>query len=375
MAKSVTLHCDYCNTVQEIGLVWSCVQCGAPLRPPPEDMRSTLQSRQESGLPSITNNAYVVLDYSKWQGAVFYDILTGCVVSGEVFKVIIKASQSTNQDAQYQANIAGLMKNKISFDLYHYLDLRYGVINAARFFAGQVIALAGSWRQLDNRTKISPYGSKFRVWLDVESNYGPGASVLSPLAMESAILEFIQEFKRLTGIDLGIYTRASFWNVAVIHNSWAHNFALWVAHYNQSIPAPTIPDDWLNYNKTWEVWQVDDKGLGKDGPYYGMQSHGIDISCVNCNPKDSITYAWYIEGEPPPQPPPEPEFVPYFVRVNTASLNQRTEPDSTGGKATIIDTIAYNKRVMVINERTDSNGEKWLLTQAWVAGWLTKPSE
>lgn len=358
--------CQHCQTTQELGQVWSCAKCGAPIRytEPPKNKISNAINKALYGLPANLW-AFPIIDFSKWQGDVDYQVLKG----SNAIKSIIKASQSTYADSKYQRNANGLIETQQSFDLYHYFDPSYQIAPAANYFANQVIALSGNWKKLDNRTKATPYGAKFRVWLDVEDNIGPNNVALSRDAMSSSLLSFVNAFEGLTGIQLGIYTRASFWDYCVAPSPWAALRALWDAHYNQTINEPNIPNDWKNAGKTWELWQVDDKGLGTDGSVYGMQSHGIDVSYLHLNPSDAHSYAW-ATSTPPPDPDPEPDPVLYWATVNTATLNVRDQPSEIA--TTKFMQVHSGDKLPIIGQATDEQGRTWIQVSAWVAEWLTK---
>jgi len=353
-----TLTCEYCHTTQQIGIVWTCAKCQAPLRP-----HETPHNWLRGILAPLPQFAYPVIDFSKWQGVVNF----GQLQASNAIKSIVKASQSTNPDSRYAANMIGLLEYLLSFDLYHYVDPTYPSTAAAQYFAAQVNALTSGWLQFDAFTLITPYGAKFRVWMDVEDNIGPGDVPLSREGMTAYALNFKNVFESLTRIKLGCYTRASFWDVALTRTTWAATMPLWDAQYNLNIQAPTIPMDWLNAGKTWQLWQVDDKGLGVDGSYWGMQSHGMDVSYINLPQEQAYSYAWARNPAPP-----EPPVYDYWVRVNTNKINVRTEPTDGGGNTTVCATSLYNQRLHVIDERTDAQGRTWVKLEAWAAKWLTK---
>ena len=362
----MNLTCLHCNTTQTVGIVYSCANCGAPLRPP-----FLRISRKEHDSVVIQEFAYPFIDFSKWQGEVDFAKLRESIA----IKSAIKASQSTQQDSQYARNSSGLIENALSFDLYHYCDPTYSSNWAAVFFANQVNNLTEGWVQIDNRTLRTPYGAKFRVWMDGEDNIGPSGQPISPQKMEAWYLNFKTTFESLCRINLGCYTRASYWDVAVARNDWASTMALWVAHYNKSVLEPTLPKDWADHGKKWELWQIDDKGLGVNGFEFGMQSYGMDVSYINVPPSYGNQYAWADTPPPWPGPEPEPE-IDYWVISNPAapnSLNIRTEATDAGGSATVCATSARGRRLHVIDEALDSQGRKWIKIEAWAASWLTRP--
>lgn len=354
--------CQYCGTTQETGIVWSCRQCGAPYRLPEPIQEVNIQKQSPAcrSIATIPQYGYPIIDFSKWQGDVDFDQLHG---SDAVYS-IIKSSQSDWADSKYSRNSSGLISRQMAFGLYHYLDTAYNIEDAAEFWAGQVNALAGGWRKLDQFTLVTPYGSKFRIYLDVEKNTGINGMVISPQIMANIVYAFKLAFEdKCKLIKFGIYTRKSFWDFYVSHSAWAANLPLWVAHYNQSVSAPAIPTDF----KTWEVWQIDDKGLGVDGSAYGMQSHGIDVNRFNGSQSDLSDWAWVNGSTIPPIPGIE------TVIVNTTTLNIRNEPGTDGGDSTVIGTTKRGTELQVIDRETDSTGRSWVKTEAWVAEWLTKP--
>jgi GH25 family lysozyme M1 (1,4-beta-N-acetylmuramidase) len=364
MATPLLATCEYCGTKQEAGQVWSCVKCGAPYRIV-EPIQTIATKVKTAPLPSaaLTDYGWPVIDISKWQGDVNWDILA----TSPPVVTIIKSSQATWRDEQYWTNYNEAITHRKSFGIYHYLDPRYKIDEAARLFAGQINETKNIWRVkrlVDPFTAVTVYGSKFRAWLDVESNQGPNNTILNPDKMLDAISDFCEIVYAMTGLQLGIYTRASFWDVCVERsNNFVRN-PLWVAHYNDEINRPAIPQDWLQAGKRETLWQYTDKGPGKE---WGMQSYSLDMNRFNGSQVELMTWAWQDYPPPPTEPPSE-----FTVTVNTQTLNLRSEPTDAGGSATVIGTSTRGKKFNVIGQEVDSQGRVWYRAEVYLASWLTK---
>jgi GH25 family lysozyme M1 (1,4-beta-N-acetylmuramidase) len=153
---------------------------------------------------------------------------------------------------------------------------------------------------------------------------------LAKQALGDWIFKYLRRYTELTGKEMMIYTRASWWDAHVVRNDWAKQHLLWVAHYTSG-PVPNIPADWgaINNPKTWTLWQWSANGNGLGGAY-GCQSDDIDLDRFNGGDAE---FEAVFGTKPRAQatiPPPLSTHV-----VTTATINPRTRPvvasDTDGG--------------------------------------------
>lgn len=170
-------------------------------------------------------------------------------------------------------------------------------------------------------------------WLDTESD----PELLSKQQMQERIGKFLDEFKRLSGLECGIYTRANWWdaqvatppgNTDIPHIQGDGMRPLWVAHYNTSVTKPDIPFDWeKRYGPGgWTFWQWSADGNGR-GAEFGMQSRSVDLNRYNGSIEDfNRQFKTNIQPLPgsPPTPPP-PATLPGRVKVQNV-MNVRNFP-------------------------------------------------
>jgi len=90
------------------------------------------------------------------------------------------------------------------------------------------------------------------IWLDVEIRHSMRRSEAS-----RRLWQHLVTLEALTKRRVGIYTRASFWNVYYDRFDYPwHTRPLWVAHYTDA-SEPRLPDPW----DRWVLWQYSKSGL------------------------------------------------------------------------------------------------------------------
>jgi len=276
---------------------------------------------------------------------------------------MIKASQSTvAMDSQFLRNWQEAKARGIPRGAYHYFVPRSQPINDPKLQAENFARVLG-----DDLGEIPP-------WMDCESD----PDNLDIAAMWERIGKFLKRFEELTGIDCGIYTRASWWDPQVTNGEksatdfpriYNHGMRpLWVAHYNQVVQNPSIPWDWeRRYSPTcWDFWQyTEDKTAG---PEYGVQSAGIDLNRWNGSVAEfEAEYNVTIPPvEPDPdEPEPEPDECGMWFEVISDTLNVRAGP---GTSYAIVDKLAHGDIVQALHI---SGQDVWIQidTGASVQGW------
>lgn len=289
----------------------------------------------------------VGIDVSKWQGRMDWG-----VAEPKIHFAYIKASQGRDvADPAFIENWLGAGVHGIPRGAYHYFVPRRSPVNdpklQASFFASQ---LDGDFGQLP-------------PMLDCETD----PDGLSIQEMVERIYKFLNEFKNLTGLECGVYTRSGWWDPQVTngeksatdfpHISGDGIRPLWVAQYNSVIQFPSVPWDWeRRYGQTcWTFWQWSADGNLK-GPEYGAQSKSIDLNRFNGS-LEEFNKRFDLDLDPgePPDPDPEPEPEPgdcLRFRVVTDSLNVRNGPSIEAAK---IGTLKKGQVVDALNVRgTDS---------------------
>jgi GH25 family lysozyme M1 (1,4-beta-N-acetylmuramidase) len=93
------------------------------------------------------------------------------------------------------------------------------------------------------------------VVIDVEKN-----ELSDKVAFTKDLIKHTQEVERLFGKVPWIYTRATFFDFAVVPNlyDWQRH-PLISAHYNPYMSKPWIPKAWSNHNEREVLWQITDK--------------------------------------------------------------------------------------------------------------------
>ena len=291
--KKFELECDICGAVSLCtinDLTCKKPECGYHHKPNDDLIqnlfgkladRVVVSQARQSGLHLLTTNPVLpvalmgaeVLDESKWNWR--YDSVNQLWIPPDYAKtkttdmlfIIKKASQGLWDEPTWEQGQELILLNEISLGGYHYADVAFDAIQAARKFATQANAVPSEkiWG-----TDVFP-----QWWLDCESNRGSGTVTYTRAQMEQYFYTFTQEFQNQTGQPIGIYTREIWWNDYVARNAWAHVLGLWIARYNNYIPEPGEPLDWSNYGEKPVLWQWSADGNG-EGFKYGYQSNSVD---------------------------------------------------------------------------------------------------
>lgn len=190
-------------------------------------MRKTIPA-----LSSLPAGATIV-DLSQWNGRIEH---AAAVMSG-VTEVIIRLGNGYAADP-------------------------YALENWA-LFAGYDVRLHGYWNFLptlywDLQAKY--FGAMLRsaamlsrpeaAWLDCQT------APLLPLKQPAVpIASCLAKLERECPYDLGVYTRHEWWHRHVGRSpAWASRYLLWLAEWDPTRPALTIPDPWKDVGA--ELWQI-----------------------------------------------------------------------------------------------------------------------
>jgi lysozyme len=226
------------------------------------------------------------IDVSKWQGEIDWQKAKS---AGAQF-AIVRAGSIDNvvgncyEDTQFRRN-AELAPATMPIGFYWYFRPNWNALTQADFFCDLI---------LDKTWKIYPVA-------DVEE-----FASMTKTAVASAVWSFTNRVFLRLNVRPMIYTSPGFWNSRVARNTWVHDFPLWVAHWNTSVP--TLPEDWKKYGVPYTFWQTH---VGQDGTDYGMQSKGLDHDVYN-GEWEQFVKEFNID-EPGPEPEPETMPVDDFV--------------------------------------------------------------
>ncbi len=217
-------------------------------------------------------NYYKLPDFSFWQD----DPTTPQVINFTETRqktrgVILRASQGNWEDKAYRTSRDNARRAGLLTGAYHYYDNRYHPKRQAEKFA-----------------EILDGGDKLGAWLDLEQD------MAGEYKSYKHWYDFYQNFKQFRpDVELGIYTRASYFNAPEFNIPINHAFRfapLWVAHYNESVTKPDMPKGWT----TWDFWQFTDD-YPSEG--WGAESQEIDMNFFNGSEAEFIKR--YELGNPP----------------------------------------------------------------------------
>jgi lysozyme len=227
-------------------------------------------------------------DISHWQGDINYSVFSNQDLDG-----VIARAGSINY-------VTGIP----------YTDYRFEINSDKCAENFDVLGFYWFWRANQDPNLQAQYFCdliKYKKWnlppvIDVEAS-----NDIPPNILASRLKTCLDAVETRLEIKPIIYTRASFWNVAVGNPSWASNYHLWCARYRylDANLEPDITGPWsdgkfkpLSWN-TWLMWQYTADGNGL-GPKYGVDSSDIDLDYFNGTKEDLYRFAGVLEV---PQPP------------------------------------------------------------------------
>lgn len=182
----------------------------------------------------------LIIDVSKWQGVIDWNKAKEAGVESAKIRSTMGA---TGVDSQYRANWlrsrdAGIPDR----GPYHYV-------------ATSVMAAD----QVNNilRTTNGDFGSA--VTLDCERTTDEHLASLNgwvfPKAVYTSRIRAMIDLLETAGADVEIYTSKREWEAITTQPTWAKDYPLHVAHYNQVVSQPDCPIGW-----PWNLWQYTYQG-------------------------------------------------------------------------------------------------------------------
>lgn len=177
-------------------------------------------------MDSRSNKNLKGVDLSNWQGNVDFNKIED---SGYDV-VILKATEGTSYiDVTLEMNYSKALKTNLKIGMYHFMSEKANPKDQARYF----------WNVIKNK-KIHVYPV-----LDIEADtLNRGAK-----AVTDRCLEFLDEFKKISGYDCIIYTYTNFANTKL--DTRLSKYKSWIAHYGVSTPGENrIWSNWVGFQYT-----------------------------------------------------------------------------------------------------------------------------
>lgn len=175
-------------------------------------------------MQSRNSKNYKGIDVSHWSGNIDYK----SVVESGIKIVYIKASEGTNYvDPTLHTNYKNAKDYGLFVGFYHFFrpSSESDAIEEAHHFVNTV----------------KGYKSNCRLALDIEVANG-----LSKSTITSLCIKFLEEVKKLTGLDVVVYTDTSF--IKEHFDKKINVYPLWVAHYGVSTPGNNgVWDSWIGF--------------------------------------------------------------------------------------------------------------------------------
>jgi len=226
------------------------------------------------------------IDVSFWQGRLNWE-----VAKPKISFAFIRCAWGKIKDTVYDYNASECRRLNIPFGIYIY-------IRPQKNLQPQVDTLAKCY---------SDYKPPLGTWMDCESD-----GDLNKAQLENFLTKFANRCDGLFGVDnVGVYTRAEWWNTKLPRMDWPKYHRNWDAQYNPHVLEPDVPNDWSKVgpnapHTTWSFWQYTDKGKGTD---YGVNpnvSKSIDLNEYNGTHAEFVS-DFNLDTQPPPEPDPNPE--------------------------------------------------------------------
>jgi GH25 family lysozyme M1 (1,4-beta-N-acetylmuramidase) len=227
-----------------------------------------------STMPAAGTANLTVIDISQWNDSVTTttDDINFPLLKTQVDAVYIRAfgNNATGQYVDFQANNYAKSAQKVNllYGFYYYylpkLDPEAAKAEAQAYYAF-----------------VKNYAYSCMPALDVEEN--PNNLTKSELA--ASVKAFADEFKRLSGFDIMIYSYPYFMmqNFDASDNWIAYH--LWLAHYGVSAPMEGISSTWMPSSKwcweRWDMWQYSSTGILSSVP--NSASGRLDINHATDN--------------------------------------------------------------------------------------------
>jgi GH25 family lysozyme M1 (1,4-beta-N-acetylmuramidase) len=224
-----------------------------------------------------------VVDLSRYQGKVDFRHMKAVGVHGTIIRIGDELSGLQPSDPKFREYVSGALDAGLEVGTYMFCRPNRG--NASDF-----------GKRYGNAVVTSFPGVTFSLghFPDHENFWGVGSCPLSPDQYDRWIWDHSAALDDATGVQSGLYSGQSFWNVYV--RSTRHSFRkFWQARYpygrtlaptNPTPDLDDVPNDWADWALRsapqppmgwdhWSVWQFSSAGPGS---YYGVSSLGLDLN-------------------------------------------------------------------------------------------------
>lgn len=305
-------------------------------------------------MPSVQNEP-VILDLSKWNASINTTIL-----KANAHACILRCQYGTMEDIKFrefrdQLNAAGIPWTPYLFWLANIDPVKQ--INLFKELTGHVDQ-DGRW----------VFDGKFGAWMDIEETTRP--VLMSKAKLLSEWTRFVELFYQMTGLQVGVYTRQSWWDSNMLDTSLPAGLPvfLWVANWGTN--TPILPKDWARKKLSWEIHQHSgDKN--KLGAKFGVGSSSVDLNNYRSGITefnmiyglDLKTLAGNLTGKP---------FEAVEVAAKTLYLRNSPKVDET----TVVGTTTQGKVFYPDGIVTDEQGKPWYFIgkhkRLFLAAWLTR---
>lgn len=175
-------------------------------------------------MQSRNSKNYKGVDVSHWSGNIDYK----SILESGIDIVYIKASEGKSYvDPMLHTNYKNAKNKGLLIGFYHFFRA-----------SSESDAIAEAHHFVNT---IKSYKSNCRLALDIEVTNGLNKSTITNLC-----IKFLEEVKKLTELDVVIYTYTSF--IKANFNKIINVYPLWVAHYGVKTPGDNgIWDNWIGF--------------------------------------------------------------------------------------------------------------------------------
>jgi GH25 family lysozyme M1 (1,4-beta-N-acetylmuramidase) len=315
-------------------------------------------------VPMATTPRALGVDISKYQGEMDFDV---CQQAGAQFVIArcgggyLDSGVPFTDDRWLENHAKLIAKGNLPWTAYWYFIPANVQAQATRLI--ELIQLTDYWMpiQIDcekwwsataaEQTRAANAGGIARQVCIAQP--GSKAVQLSPSGASDKLQEFLALLSD-AGIDTGLYTRGSFWNVYYEARTVFSERDLWVARYSSTLDHPWgdgnyQPNGWDD----WRFWQWSADGNGR-GHEFGASSNAIDIDYFNGTPAQFDAWIGIDTGE-----------YPYLVRV-TNENNSVLREYPAGGR--YLGVAMLGDMLGVLERDESADGAVWL--RVGVDRWL-----
>jgi lysozyme len=191
------------------------------------------------------------MDVSHWQDKINW---SKAKAAGIDF-AFIKATQADNiEDLKYKVNWTESRNVGMPRGAYHFYDYRVDPIKQATWLLDTTHFDSGEMGYV----------------LDAEA-LKTDPPIKPPLSYPDVLRRFCEFIEGKTGKKPIIYTAYAFWTAFCPAATWARQYPLWIANYNNV--APMVPLPWGPF--AWSFWQFTNKA---PGAVYGVSSKQLDLN-------------------------------------------------------------------------------------------------